>query len=182
MFCKVYQPFCIPLFVSGIKNPGNILYVYFAKCISLNVIFHIHQLYNFASSFFKFVKNKVHGISIKMTDTQVDAFKRGDSYINFFLESSFNELTQACHSPINSCLSKVPCLSSAQRKFCFIYIIIRHVCFIRAKSTSRGALNEKGPQLYVSLSSVGRSQAMSSDWSVPARCTNKSPVQSTAYR
>lgn len=84
MFCKVYQPFCIPLFVSGIKNPGNILYVYFAKCISLNVIFHIHQLYNFASSFFKFVKNKVHGISIKMTDTQVDAFNRGDSYINFF--------------------------------------------------------------------------------------------------
>lgn len=50
-----------------------------------------------------------------------------------------------------------------KEKFCFIYIIIRHVCFIRAKSTSSGALNEKGPQLYESVSSVDRSQAMSSD-------------------
>lgn len=133
--------------------------MYFSKCISLSVIFHVHQLYNFALEswfrlfcffFFIFVKHKVHNSSIKMTDTQVNAFKKskqGSSYIHFFLESSFNELAQGCLSPINSCLSKLPCMSSAQRKFCFIYIIIRHVCFIRAKSTSRGALNEKSPPL-----------------------------------
>lgn len=46
MFCKVCQPDRIPIFDLFINNPGN-------TCISqnvylLNVIFHVHQLYNFA--------------------------------------------------------------------------------------------------------------------------------------
>lgn len=42
------------------------------------------------SAFFIFVKHKVHNSSIKMTDTQFNAFKKskqGSSYIHFFFWS-----------------------------------------------------------------------------------------------